>query len=150
MSQLEKLTISLIVRGRSSFIDGAHLVNDILSKMSHLHTFIFNIISENVTIDEELIPTPDNIERALIQRGYNVNCYTDYNELSKSQCHIYSLPFTMDSMEIHSSKLPGGLFLTVRNLRMLNFVHPFEHDLFTRISQGFPLLNKFSIFNLSA
>ncbi|CAF3885946.1 unnamed protein product, partial [Rotaria sp. Silwood1] len=31
---------------RISFIDGNHLVNDILSNMSHLHTFIFNIINK--------------------------------------------------------------------------------------------------------
>ena len=78
MSQLEKLTLSLIVYDRTSFIDGTHLVNNILNKMSYLHTFIFNIITEYITIDEELLPTPDDIGRPLIQRGYNVNCYIDY------------------------------------------------------------------------
>jgi len=149
MSQLEKLTLSLNVRDRTSFIDGTHLINDILSKMSHLHTFIFNIISQNVTINEELLPTPDDVEHELLERGYCVDCYTDYNVLSRGKCHIYSLPFTMDSMHIHSSKFSGGLFLTVRNLYLRNFVHPFEHDFFARISQAFPLLNKMTIFNIS-
>ncbi|CAF4212839.1 unnamed protein product [Rotaria sp. Silwood2] len=107
MSQLEKLTLSLIVRNRTSFIDGTHLVNDILSKMSYLHTFIFNIITEDVTMDEEHLPVPDDAKSGLIQRGYNVNCYVDYNVLSKAECHIYSIPFSMDSMEIRSSKFPG-------------------------------------------
>ncbi|CAF5084106.1 unnamed protein product, partial [Rotaria sp. Silwood1] len=61
MSKLEKLTVSLIVYRRISFIDGNHLVNDILSNMSHLHTFIFNIITDSVIIDEELLPTPDHV-----------------------------------------------------------------------------------------
>ncbi|CAF1414639.1 unnamed protein product [Rotaria sordida] len=149
MSQLEKLTLSLIVYGRTSFIDGTHLVNDILSKMSHLHTFIFNIITQNVIMAEEFLPAPDDVQRELIQRGYNVNCYTDYNVLNNGQCHIYSLPFIMERMHIHSSKFLGGLFLTVRHLHMRNFVHPFEHDFFARISQAFPLLNKLTIYNIS-
>ncbi|CAF5179822.1 unnamed protein product, partial [Rotaria magnacalcarata] len=65
-------------------------------------------------MNEELLPTPDDVKRALIQRGYNVNCYTDYSVFSNGQCHIYSLPFTMDRMYTHSSKFHGDLSLTVR------------------------------------
>jgi hypothetical protein len=71
MSQLEKLTLSLIVGRQTSFIDGTHLINDILSKMSRLHTFIFNIITHCVIKNEKILPTPDDLGRALIQRGYN-------------------------------------------------------------------------------
>ncbi|CAF4075465.1 unnamed protein product [Rotaria sordida] len=102
MSQLETLTLSLIVCNRTSFIDGTHLVNDIISKMSYLHSFICNIITEDVTMDEEHLPVPDDAKSGLIQRGYSVNCYVDYNVLSKGECHIYSIPFSMDSMEIRS------------------------------------------------
>jgi hypothetical protein len=147
MSQLEKLTLSLHVRRRSSFIDGKNLINDFISKMSHLRTFIFNILSQNVIINQELSPTSDDVERELIERGYYVNSYTDNNFLSKGECHIYSLPFTMNHMKIHSSNFSGGLFLTVRKLYMQNFLRPFEHDFFARISQAFPLLNKMTIYN---
>ncbi|CAF1379273.1 unnamed protein product [Rotaria sordida] len=147
MLQLEELTLSLIVDDQTSFIDGTHLVDNILNKMSYLQTFIFNIITEYVTMDEELLPTLDDIERPLIQRGFNVNCYTDYNEFYKCQCHIYSLPFTIDCMHIHSSKFHGGLFRTVRYLYVQDFVRPFEHDFFARIAQAFPLLSKLTIFN---
>jgi len=149
MSQLEKLTLSLIVGSRTSFIDGTHLVNDILNKLSYLHTFIFNIITEFVTMDEELLPTADDVGRALIQKGYKVSCYTDYNGFCQGQCHIYSLPFTLDCMHTHSNKFHGGLFMTVRYLYVKDFTRPFEYDFFARISQAFPLLNKLTIFNQS-
>ncbi|CAF4263345.1 unnamed protein product, partial [Rotaria magnacalcarata] len=92
-------------------------------RLSQLQTFIaevdyiYNtsvIINNTVKMNEELLPTPDDVKRALIQRGYNVNCYTDYSVFSNGQCHIYSLPFTMDRMYTHSSKFHGDLSLTVR------------------------------------
>ncbi|CAM4924218.1 unnamed protein product [Rotaria socialis] len=147
MLQLEELTLSLIVGDQTSFIDGTHLVNNILNRMSYLQTFIFNIITEYVRMDEELLPTLDDIERPLIQRGFNVNCYTDYNEFYNGQCHIYSLPYTIDCMHIHSSLFCGGLFRTVRYLYVQEFFRPFEDDFFVRIAQAFPLLNKLTIFN---
>ncbi|CAF2142563.1 unnamed protein product [Rotaria magnacalcarata] len=147
MLQLEELTLSLIVDNRTSFIDGTHLINNILNRMSYLQTFIFNIITEYVTMDEERLPTLDDIEQPLIQRGFNVNCYTDYNEFYKGQCHIYSLPYTIDCMHIHSSLFYGDLFRTVRYLYVQDFVRSFEDDFFVRIAQAFPLLNKLTIFN---
>ncbi|CAF1097075.1 unnamed protein product [Adineta steineri] len=106
MSKLEKLTLSLIVDRRNSFIDGNHLVNDILSKMLDLHTFIFNIITDRVIIEEEFLPTSDYILRPLIEKGYNAECYTDYSPMNNSQCHIYSLPFTFERMHMLTNK--GG------------------------------------------
>ncbi|CAF2713309.1 unnamed protein product [Rotaria sp. Silwood2] len=149
MSQLEKLTLYLIVRNRISFIDGTHLVNDILSKMLYLHTFIFNIITGNVIMDAKFLPTPDDVVRPLIEKGYNVNCYTDYSDFSDGKCHIYSLPFTMDRMHIHSNKFAGGLFMTVRYLYLQDYVRSFEHDFFAGISRAFPLLDRLMIFNLT-
>ncbi len=46
MSNLEKLTLSVRIRGRTSFIDGIYLHNYILSKMPHLHTFICDIATQ--------------------------------------------------------------------------------------------------------
>ncbi|CAF1143331.1 unnamed protein product [Rotaria sordida] len=149
MSQLEKLTLSLIVRHRTSFIDGAHLFNDILSKMLYLHTFICNIITGNVVMDAEFLPAPDDVRHPLIEKGYNVNGYTDYTNLSNGLCHIYSVPFTMDRMHIHSNKFAGGLFITVRYLYLQDYVHSFEHNFFAEISRAFPLLRTLMIFNLS-
>ncbi|CAM4821197.1 unnamed protein product [Rotaria magnacalcarata] len=147
MLQLEKLTLSLRVCSRTSLIDGTHLLNDILSEMSHLHTFIFNIITQSTMINEELLPTPDDVSRPLIQRGYNVGCYTDFCQMEMCQCHIYSLPFTMERMDTLSNKFPGGLFMTVRHLVAQHLFRPFEHDFFVRISHSFPLLNKLTLMN---
>jgi hypothetical protein len=77
MSQLEKLTLSLLVCGRNSFIDGTQLINDIISKMPCLNSFIFDIVTQGVILEEELLPTSDDVRRALTQRGYNVGCYID-------------------------------------------------------------------------
>jgi hypothetical protein len=101
ISKLEKLTLSLIVCRRVSFIDSNHLVNDILSKMSDLHTFFFNIITDKIIIDEEFLPTSDHILHPLIEKGYNVGCYTDYCTINKGQCHIYSLPFSLECMHVY-------------------------------------------------
>ena len=150
MSRLEQLTLSLIVDDQTSFIDGTHLVNNIVNKMSNLHTFIVNIITEYITIDEELVPTPDDVERPLVQRGYHVNCYIDYDSgFGMGRCHIYTVPFTLDCMHIYSSKFHGGIFMTVRYLHLKDIFHPFEHDFFARISQAFPLLYKLTILNRS-
>ncbi|CAF3844500.1 unnamed protein product, partial [Rotaria magnacalcarata] len=61
ISQLEKLTLFIIVGGRTSFIDGNHLVNEILDKIFYLHTFIFNVITEYITINEQVLSTPANV-----------------------------------------------------------------------------------------
>ena len=149
MFHLEELTLSLVVYNRKSFIAGTELVHDILSQMLNVRKFIFNIITEGVQMPEELFPPFDVFNQALVERGYDFNCYTDYNVFSKGQCHIYSLPFTMDRMHIHSCKFPGGLFLSVHYLYVHDFFYPFEHDFFVLISQTFPLLKQLEIFNVN-
>ena len=149
MSQLEKLTLSLIVDCRNSFIDGNHLVNDILSQMSYLHTFTFNIISEVFLLYQTLLPTPDDIGRALIERGFEVMCYIDCitRGIRIGRCHIYSLPFTIERIDTHSRNFSGGLFMAVRHLVAHDSDCPFDYDFFVRISQAFPLLSKLKIVN---
>ncbi|CAM4778579.1 unnamed protein product [Rotaria magnacalcarata] len=147
MLQLENLTLNLLVRGRNSFIDGTHLTNDVLCKIPNLHTFIFNIITHNVIMDEEFLPTSDDVERALIQRAYNVGSCTDYCPVAMGQCHIYSLPFTMSRLETCTNKFPAGLFISVRHLVVRCSFRPFEHDFFVRVSQACPLLNKLTVTN---
>jgi hypothetical protein len=147
MSKLEKLTLSLIVCRRVSLIDGNHLVNDILSKMSDLHSFIFNIITDRIIIDEEFLPTSDHILHPLIEKGCNVGCYTDYCTINNGQCHIFSLPFTLERMHMFTNKFPDGLFVNVRHFVARAVWHPFEHEFFARISKALPLLNKLTVCN---
>ena len=145
MSQLEKLTLSLLVCGRNSFIDGTQLINDIISKMSCLNSFIFDIVTQGVILEEELLPTSDDVRRALIQRGYNVGCYIDYLYNTFGRCHIYSLPFIMKRMHEITIKFPGGVFAHVRHLVMNDFFRSIEHDFFVLISQAFPLLKHLTV-----
>ncbi|CAF0776093.1 unnamed protein product [Adineta steineri] len=138
MSKLEKPTLSLIVDRRNSCIDGHHLVNDILSKMSHLHTFIFNIITNKVIIDEEFLPTRDNILCPLIEKGYNADCYTDYCTISNAQCHIYSLPFNLECMHMFTNKFPDGcVFVNVRHFAARLIWRPFEHEFLLKFLELF-------------
>jgi hypothetical protein len=150
MSRLEMLTLSLRVCGRISFIDGTHLDNEILSKMSHLRTFNFDIATEHVIMDKELLPTSDDVRHRLIQRGYNVDCYIDYNIDGKGRCHFYSLPFTMERMHSLTNNFRGGLFMNVRKLSVSEIFRTFEYDFFARISQVFPLLKQFSVLNMNS
>ncbi|CAF1599863.1 unnamed protein product [Rotaria sordida] len=51
MLHLEKLTLSLRLSQRTSFIDGTHLENSFLRQLSNLHTLIFDIVTEHVNIN---------------------------------------------------------------------------------------------------
>ncbi|CAF1139477.1 unnamed protein product [Adineta steineri] len=148
MSFLEKLTLSFTIRDRISFIDGNHLVIDIISKKPYLHTFIFDIVTNCAIADEQLLPTSDDVRCPLIQRGYNVGYYIDYLYDSIGRCHIYSLPFTMERIQDITIKFPGGVFTHVRHLVVHDFFRSIEHDFFLLISQAFPLLKHMTVVSL--
>jgi hypothetical protein len=148
MSRLEIFTLSLVVGDRTSFIDGTHLNNDILSKMPHLRTFTCDIVTEHVIMDKELLPTTDDVRYALIQRGYNVDCYIDYYDArGMGRCHIYSLPFTMERLHRLTNNFSGDRFMNVRRLTVGEAFRPFKYDFFVRISEAFSLLKELSVLN---
>ncbi|CAF3908703.1 unnamed protein product [Rotaria sordida] len=148
MSNLEKLTLSLRVRGRNSFIDGIYLHNYVLTQMPHLHTFIFNIVTDFVRINQQLKPSSDDIRRTFIEKGYHVDCSVEYNDAKGGRCHVYSLPFNIERIRYITHSFSGGMFMNVRVLHMCDLTHPFEHDLFARISHSFPLLSNLTITNI--
>ncbi len=146
MSQLEKLKLSLCVRDRTSYIDGTHLNNNIISKMPYLHTFIFDIVTEYVRIDRKHLKSSDDIRRPLIQKGYNVACYMDRLSTGIHRCHIYSLPFTMKYINTITSKFCfGGVFTYVRILCVEDEMSSIEYDFFNLISQAFPSLEDLTV-----
>ncbi|CAF4477034.1 unnamed protein product [Rotaria sp. Silwood2] len=149
MSNLEKLTLSIRVRERNSFIDDTYLHNYVLSQMPHLHTFTFDIVTDFVTINQQFKPSSDDIRRTFIEKGYHVDCYVEYNDCSGGRCHVYSLPFSMERINYITHSFPGGMFMNVRVLHMCNHFHPFEHDLFDQISRSFPLLSNLRVTNLT-
>jgi hypothetical protein len=148
MSQLEKLTLSLCVCNRTSFIDGNHLNNNIINTMPYLHTFIFDIVTECVTIDQEHLQSSYDIQRPLIQKGYHVACYINYLPAGIHRCHIYSLPVTMKYINPITSKFPfDDIFIYVRKLCVKDRRSSIEYDFFIRIPQAFPLLEDLTVLN---
>jgi hypothetical protein len=115
--------------------------------MSNLHTFNFDIVTEDVMINKEFLPSYDDIRGTFIQKGYHVDCYIDYNPKKGSRCHVYSLPYTMNRLNSISNNFPGGLFHNVCRLFIYDAVHSFEYDFFVNLSQSFPLLKILSIQN---
>jgi hypothetical protein len=130
MTQLEQLTLSLNVHRRTTFIDGIHLDNEILSRMPHLYTFIFDIITHTV-INNGNGKSLDDIRRTFVQD-------VDYLPNGEGRCHVHSLPFTMEYFQYINNTFPGGIFISVRTLLVFDYIRPFEHDFFKRISCSFP------------
>jgi hypothetical protein len=148
MSHLEKLTLSLRVSRRNSFIDGTHLENSFLRQLPYLHTFVFDIVTEHVIINEQVNPSFDDIRRTFIQRGYNVDGYIDCNNYLDTmwgRCHVYSLPSDMEYLQLISHSFPGGMFKNVGDLCMWGQYGSFEHSFFAKISHSFPLLRRLTV-----
>jgi hypothetical protein len=147
MSNIGKLTLSFRVRRRNSFIDGIYLSNEISSYMSHLHTFIFDIVSEDTRINVYPKPSSDDIQRTLIEGGYHADCYVGYYANNIGRCHVYSLPFTIERIHYLTSRFPGGLFMNVRVLRVCDISRSFENIFFAKITRSFPLLSQLVVSN---
>ncbi|CAF3416395.1 unnamed protein product [Rotaria socialis] len=86
MTHLEKLTLYLRVRNRSSFVNGTHLHNEILVHMPQLHTFIFYISTEN-NINESV----HRISNDDIQQTFT---HTRYARTVIEYSHLISLDIT--------------------------------------------------------
>ena len=147
MSALEKLTLSLLVKDRTSFIDGLHLHNEIENKMPYLSTFVFNIFTHNVLFSGTNRPSSDDIRRTFTQ-ATSADCYADYNWDGQGRCHVYSLPLPLTHLHGITNSFPGGEFIHVRSLYVIDAMCPFEHEFFRRITRSFPLLRSITVINL--
>lgn len=148
MSNLEKLTLCFRVRGRSSFIDGVYLRNEVLHSMTKLNRFEFDIVCDETFINSVFEPNREFIRRTLISNGYNGDCYVNYSPAeSIGRCHLYSLPFTMNRIHRITSTFPGGNFVNVRSLRVFDLFRSFENSFFIKISHSFPMLTELSVRN---
>ena len=147
MSALERLTLSLSIKDRTSFIDGLHLHNEIENQMPHLSTFVFNIFTHNVLFSETNRPSSDDICRTF-PPGTSFDCYVDYNWDGQGRCHVYSLPLPLSHLHGITNHFPGGEFLHVRSLYVIDAMCPFEHEFFQRINRSFPLLRSLTVINL--
>jgi hypothetical protein len=148
MCNIEELTLYLCIEGRARFVDGTQLHNEILIHMARLHTFNF-YIRTTAQIDHS-VPylSNEDIQKSFTKVGYEqADCILRYsNSAPLTVCHIFSLPFAFDRLEMVSNKFPNVIFNNVTFLWVQDSV-PFNHKFFLRIAQSFPMLKSLRIVN---
>ncbi|UJR11114.1 hypothetical protein I4U23_015296 [Adineta vaga] len=154
MTHLEKLFLNVCIERETlhgSFIDGNNLKNNIVNYMPRLNKFVFSIHSNVIHSNSLLnIPSNDDIQHTFKDlKDYQVVSYIHYFPKDKMiQCHIYSSPYSMDSLYRLTNSFPGGLLESVHNVYLFD-EKPFEHEFFIRIVQAFPYLKTLLIENYS-
>ncbi|CAF1202651.1 unnamed protein product [Adineta ricciae] len=136
---------------KEKFIDGDNLKYDILSRLSHLQQFQFNIYSYIPVDNESNLPSKEDIENTLIGVGTNeIKLLINYYPKSQmGSCHIYSY-LSSHRMKYYfniTNNFPGGLYQNVRKISLFD-EYPFEHEFFIRIAQSFPFLQSLSLTNM--
>jgi hypothetical protein len=147
MCNLEELTLNLTIVERAKLVDGTQLRNEILIYMPRLRTFIFHI-STKIEIDHS-VPnlSNDDVERTFTNIGYEqMACIMHYVIGGQSVCHVFSLPFAFDRLELIGNNFRNIIFNNVTILWLYDSV-PFKHEFFIRIARSFPLLKNLSIMN---
>ena len=148
MSNLEQLSLYLRVAFHETFIDGNHLKENILNRISRLNQFTFYICSSMLILNQMILPSTEDIQCTFIHFPINpIVSYVDYfPEARRCQCHIYSYPSLVEYYDEITNKFPGGLFTNVRHVSLYD-EHPFEHEFFVRIQKSFPFMERLRVFN---
>ncbi|CAF4603369.1 unnamed protein product [Rotaria sp. Silwood1] len=149
MTYLEKLTLYIRIRNRSTFVDGTNLHEDILIHMPRLRKFSFHIATE-IRFDDSVHHLSDNdIQQTFTDIGYHqIACSVNYCRKYRAICHVFSLPFIFNRLEKITNKFPNIIFNHVIYLRVADAI-PFEYEFFIRITKAFPSLKYFSIINVT-
>ena len=145
MSNLVKLFLHLIICGRNMFVDGNDLKKNIVQKMPHLKKFQFNIRS-NICLNNQLnFRTNEDIQHTF--KDYQVISCVDYFPASRrSQCHIHTNPYQLNTYHRITNNFPGILFKYVQEISLFD-ERPFEHEFFLRIEKSFPFMKKLTLVN---
>src|SRR5271154_4430129 len=119
MSNLETLALYLLIEEQERFIDGNNLKNNIVSHMSRLKEFIFNIRTIIKLNNPLHLPSNEDIQRTLTSfTDHQVICCVDYFPKDESgQCHFYTYPYTMIHYDNITNNFPGGLFECVQYVK---------------------------------
>ncbi|CAF1286725.1 unnamed protein product [Rotaria sordida] len=151
MSNLEKLSLHLVIECKVRFIDGTNLKKNIIIHMPNLNEFTFNIRSIISINDHTYLLSNEYIQRTLTNlTDHQVISCVDYFPSNKTgQCHFYTYPHTMLHYDNITNNFPGGLFEHVRSATLFD-ESPFEHTFFIRIAQAFPFLNELIVSNCTA
>ncbi|CAF1544752.1 unnamed protein product, partial [Rotaria sordida] len=148
MSNLEKLTLYLPIKGRNRVIDGTYVQHDILDYMPQLHSFIFYICTYVETVDLSYKFSSEDIQQTLTNIGQqHAISMVNYIHSHRAACSIFSLPFQFDYLKDLGNKFPNILFSYVTHL-LVQDTDPFEHEFFMRIARSFPLLKHLRIINV--
>ncbi|CAF5120884.1 unnamed protein product, partial [Rotaria magnacalcarata] len=131
-----------------TFIDGNNLKQHILNHMSQLKRFTFDIRSVICINNEMNLPSKEDIQQTFTDLQYTkiVSCVDYFLDHQQGLCHIYSYPFLMRCSEYITNNYAGGLYPYARVVSLYD-EHPFEHEVFIRISQSFPCMEKLTINN---
>jgi hypothetical protein len=146
MSNLEELTLNILIEHRTRFVDGTQINNEILVHLPQLYRFIFHISTE--VTQQHLVHnlSEDNIQQTFVNIGYQqVGCFFTHHSSSK-KCDIFSLPFMFDRFESIGITFPNIIFTHVKHLGVDDLV-PFEHEFFLRIAHSFPLIKILNVMN---
>ncbi|CAF0824899.1 unnamed protein product [Rotaria sp. Silwood1] len=148
MSNLEKLTLYLPIKGRNTVIDGTYVQHDILDYMPQLHSFTFYICTYVKTVDLSYKLSSEDIQQTLTNIGQqeHVTNIVNYIQGGIAACSIFSLPFEFDYLKHLGNKFPNIVFSNVTFL-LVEDTNPFKHEFFIRINRSFPLLKYLRIFN---
>jgi hypothetical protein len=150
MSNLEKLSLNLIVCVKNTFIDGNELKQNIINHMPLLKRFEFYICS---SICRNSIDLPSKEEFQHTFRDFKDNqviSYADnFKEKEWNYCHAYLYPNKVKYYYNVTNNFPGGSFKYVREIT-LEDEHPFEHEFFLRIQKSFPYVKILRIENSKA
>jgi hypothetical protein len=150
MSYLGKLTLYLRIENRDTFIDKAHLENQIHVYMPRLYSFTFYICTYEDTVDAfRYMPSQDIQRNVTYVEHQPMASIINYIDRYTAVCSIFSLPFVFDRLEDIGNIFPDSVFNYVTYLLVQDVVR-FNHEFFVRVARAFPLLNNFRVVNIAS
>jgi len=145
MTNLEELSLCFV--SECQIVDGDNLEENIINHMSKLNRFTFNIGSLIQFVDENNIPSNEDIKKTF--ENFNNIIISNIDYFSKKNFfhyHIYSYSYTWNIYNYITNNFFGGLFKSVREISLRD-EHPFEHAFFLQIAESFPRLKKLTLIN---
>ncbi len=151
MSNLEKLSLYLIICDKNMFVDGNDLKKNIIDKMAYLKKFLFDIRSNISLTNQIYFPTTKDIQHSFkdYQNYEIISCVDYFSEINLSLCHIYTCPYQLNTYHQITNNFPGGLFEYVQEISLFD-ERPFEHEFFIRLEKSFPFMKKLTLENKKA
>ncbi|CAM4809163.1 unnamed protein product [Rotaria magnacalcarata] len=142
------LNLSLSISVKEVFIDEHNLRSKIVNHLSRLSKFTFDIHSIMNINHDTILPSNEDIRNTFKDFQYTqMICYMDHF-LDRKECryHAYTYPSRMSYYQFTSNRFPGGYYPYVHFVSLYD-EHAFEHELFLRIAQSFPLIQKLVLNN---